>query len=65
MTMNEIEIDAAFEITDKRRLINKIDIRDAVFVRNGSVIKVPANVRDDFRFTGLSTIDFVLSHFDR
>ncbi|NQU59216.1 MAG: hypothetical protein HQ513_18450 [Rhodospirillales bacterium] len=63
--MNEIEIDAAFEITDKRRLINKIDIRDAVFVRNGSVIKVPANVRDDFRFTGLSTIDFVLSHFDR
>lgn len=58
-----IDLDEVVEIAQKRSRINDIDILDAVFVRNGVVIDVDTKTREDFKFTGLCTIEFVLSDF--
>ncbi len=57
-----IDLDEADYIQDRRRRINGVKIMDAVFLRGGKIIAVPDMVRTEFRFTGLSTIDFVEFH---
>ena len=60
---NTIDLDEVDYITARRRRINAIDIRKATFVQGDKVIHVSTKAREDFRFTGLSTIDFVLAGF--
>lgn len=62
---NEIDLDEVDDLYKRRKRINDIKIADAVFVRSGKVVEVSQQARDDFEFTGLSTIDFVLSDFQK
>lgn len=59
---NEINVDVIKRLQKERREINKIDIRKAKFIKNGQVIFISKKDRDDFKFTGLSIIDYVELH---
>ncbi len=55
---NQIDLDEVADITAKRARINAIDIREAVFVRGDKILVVSRKDREEFRFTGLTTIYF-------
>ncbi len=57
--INEVNVNVIKRLQQERRDINKIDIRKAKFIKDGEVVFVSKKDRDDFRLTGLSTIDFV------
>ncbi len=61
MTDNTIDVDAVLAAMIERKRVNSIDIMDAVFVRDGKVLKASYKARDSHRFTGLCTGDFVAS----
>lgn len=50
-------------LLNARRRINEIDVREAV-LWDGEEVEVSAKRREDFRFTGLSTLDFAREVFE-
>lgn len=46
-----------------RNKVNSVRIMDVKFTRNGKEIPISKEVRDDFRFTGLNTMDFAATLF--
>ena len=63
MTDNTIDVDAVHDALIVRRRVNSINVMDAVFVRDGKVLEVTAERRNEWKFTGLHIIDFVDAHF--
>jgi len=61
---NIIDLDEVEMLMSRRAAINKIDVREAILVRNNKVVKVDKETREGWRFTGLNTIDFAdaMSH---
>ncbi len=55
---NVIDLGNVMALLIKRREINKIDVRKAIFTYKGNNIKVSKEMREHWRFTGLNTIDF-------
>jgi len=60
---NIIDLDEVEYIQSRRRRINSISVLDAVFMKDGTVIRVPNREREEFKYTGLSNIDFISSDF--
>lgn len=56
---NVIDLVEAENLIKRRREINKINVMEAIFTRNGEEIEVSKEKREHWRFTGLNTIDFV------
>jgi hypothetical protein len=46
-------------LQESRAIINSFDLHNIEFTENGKVIDIPKRVIDDFKFTGLSNIDFI------
>ena len=60
---NIIDLDEIRTVLTKRGRINRIDVREAVFIYKNKEVKVSKKMREDWRFTGLNTIDFAENVF--
>jgi len=59
--MSEVDHDRVLEAAQERRRINRLNLRDEiVFMRDGKTVSVSKERREDFAFTGLSNVDFIL-----
>ena len=48
-------------LDQERRRLNRINIMDAVFTKNGKEIKISYKQREEWKYTGLGTTNFVMS----
>lgn len=55
-----VAVDFVKFLDKERRRLNRINIMDAVFTKNGKEIKVSHKQREEWQFTGLNTTDFVM-----
>lgn len=58
-----IDLEEIDYIQSRRLRINRMDLGEAIFMRNGIIIDVPKSKREDFEFTGLNNIDFYTSGY--
>lgn len=56
---NIIDINEVLSLKKRLREINKINIKDAIFIENDTTINIPQDVIDKWQFTGLNISDFV------
>ena len=59
----KVAIEDVWRIYEERKAINKLHFQDIVWTKNGKEIKFSQKAKDDFKFTGLSNIDFITSSF--
>ena len=50
-------------LAEERSKINQQKLGDIELFENGMKLDIPQKVIDDFEFTGLSNVDFILSDF--
>jgi len=50
-------------LMEERSKINRVPLKDLEIFENGMKLDIPRKVIDDFDFTGLSNVDFILSDF--
>ena len=55
----QIVVETVMENHAKRRMSNQPKLTDIEFVYNGEVVEIDSKELEEFRFTGLSNIDFV------
>ena len=61
--MIKIDINEIFEIKDRERLINNFDLMDITFCAGDKPINIDPQVQQEFRKTGLSNIDFIMTNY--
>lgn len=54
-----VEIEYIDLLTSERRRINKMDLKNITFTKNGKVIEISQEVKEEFIYYGLSNIDFI------
>ena len=59
----KVNIEEIFEIEERRKLINRLDLMEIEFCVDGEPIKIDPKVRKKFEFTGLNNIDFITSNY--
>lgn len=64
MEKYNISISEIHELEARRRVINSCDLRDITFLdENDEPVVINQKILEDFRFTGLHNIDFIMSEF--
>lgn len=63
MSKIKIDIEDIFEICERRKTINDLDLADIEFCSKGVPLDINPKVRDEFSFTGLNNIDFITSNY--
>jgi len=58
----KIDVKDVFNALDERHRMNMPDLSELVFMHDGRVCKIPEKVIDDWKFTGLSNIDFIRNY---
>lgn len=51
------------ELYGKIQAINQTPLEDIVWMKNGQLIEASNKLVEDFKFTGLSNVDFILSGY--
>lgn len=59
----QIAIEYVHWLTEEKSKINRANLHDLEFFKNGMKLDIPKKVLDDFELTGLSNVDFILSDF--
>jgi hypothetical protein len=59
----KVNVEYIIELKEELNKINKIPLNEIKFVENGEVLDIPENIVDDFEFTCLANIDFILTDF--
>lgn len=57
----KVSIDEIEAMQRERARVNKADLKEIVFTKDGFVLNIPLEVRKAFEFTGLNNIDFITS----
>ncbi len=52
-------------IKKELREINKVELSEIIWTKDGKVLSIPKKTIDDFEFIGLSNIDFITSGYYR
>lgn len=63
MSKIRIDIEEIFEICERRKTINKLDLADIEFCSKGIPLNIDPKVTEEFSFTGLNNIDFITSNY--
>ena len=58
-----INIEDIFEIEERRRSINKLELEDIEFCSNGVPLDIDPKVTEEFNFVGLNNIDFITTNY--
>lgn len=59
MSRTIVTIEEVRALQERRREINRIDLKDIDFYENGVIVTPDKDVIEEWCFTGLSNIDFV------
>ncbi len=59
----QIAIEYVKWLAEERAKINRAKLEDIEIFEKGMKLDIPSKVIDDFKFTGLANIDFILSDF--
>ena len=59
----QIAIEYVQWLMEEKSKINRVPLEDLEIFENGMKLNIPKKVIDDFDFTGLSNVDFILSDF--
>lgn len=59
----KVDIEKLNIMLDQIKKINEADLKDIIFVEDGMIVKPTQKQLDDFKFTGLSNVDFIRSGF--
>jgi len=59
----KINIEEIFEIEERRRTINRLDLMDITFTLNGEPVNIDPRIKEEFAATGLNNIDFITSNY--
>jgi hypothetical protein len=54
-----IDVEEIIKLQARRREINALDLKDITFYRDGKPVEIPDEAIEEWRFVGLSNIDFV------
>lgn len=57
-----IRIEEVVRLQSRRRRINQYNLHDILWTKNGKQIQFPKDVLDDWDFTGLTNIDFIMAY---
>jgi len=60
---NVVPIEFVEWITEQRRLINRLAIEDVTFTRNGEPVDIDSETLEEFKCSGLNTVDGVMFFF--
>lgn len=58
-----VDVEEVFRLQDERRKINALKLEEIDFYEDGKKVSIDKKILDDFRFCGLSNVDFVDSGF--
>lgn len=58
-----VDINYLRYLNEQRQAINQTPLQDIVWVENGQQIEASDKLIEDFKFTGLSNVDFILSGY--
>ena len=58
----KIDVQDVFNALDERYRINMPELSELVFMHDGKVCKISEKVIDDWKFTGLSNVDFIKNY---
>jgi hypothetical protein len=60
----KIRISEIIELTNREREINRPDLKDIDFIDDsGKIVNIDEKIVEDFRFCGLSNVDFINTGF--
>jgi len=59
----KVTIEYVSWLMEEKSKINRVPLKDLEIFENGMKLDIPRKVIDDFDFTGLSNVDFILSDF--
>lgn len=59
----KIAIEYVEWLIEEKSKINRVPLKDLELFENGMKLDIPKKVIDDFDYTGLSNVDFILSDF--
>lgn len=54
-----IHVEEVIKLMERKREIDRIDLKDVRFFQNGKEINIPERIIEEFRFTGLPVSHFV------
>lgn len=58
-----VDINYLRYLNEQRQAINATNLENIVWVENGQEIEASDKLIEDFKFTGLSNVDFILSGY--
>lgn len=58
-----IDVDYVMDIYEKRKYINSLKLSECVFYENGALIEIPQKIFNDWAYTGLNNMDFIVQRF--
>ncbi len=59
-----IKISEINQLFDRMSAINRIDLMEIEFVDdNGKIIQISQKIIEDFKYTGLNNVDFIITDF--
>ena len=62
----KIEISEIEKLTERLREINRLNLQDIQWIdENGKISSISPELIDEFKFTGLNNVDFIMSGFFR
>jgi nitrous oxide reductase len=62
--MDYVYIEHVKNLKKELKQVNDLDIDNVVLIDiNGHAIRIPQEIKDEFKFTGLSIVDFITSEY--
>jgi len=63
MPKTEVAIEEVIELWEGRQRINRLDIEDIIWTKDGKPLSIPLEVVREFELTGLNNNDFILTGY--
>jgi len=57
-----VDVEDIYALQDERARYNRLDLKDIEFYHDGELVTIPEEVLEEWRFTGLSNICFVMNY---
>lgn len=61
--MKRISIERLLNLKKELREINRLELSEIVWLKDGKVLDIPQKIIDDFKFIGLGNVDFITSGY--
>ena len=59
----KVNIERILELTEELKCINRQDLSDIEFYKNGKKLVIDPKIIEDFEFVGLNNVDFINTNY--